>query len=191
MLSATSTPRMTIERRDDPRSGFTIIEVVLVLAIAGLIFLMVFIALPALQRSQRDTQRRDDMARLVTAITQYQTNNNNRLPIGAGDADLDVNPSDGADSFINRYLGGVEEFTDPLTTEGYSITFQDLSSSGTDEAGGVNTFDEADADTGDGYRIMVYTHAVCDGERAVTEGASANNYAVVYNLEGSGTACVD
>ena len=35
--------------------GFTIIEVVLVLAIAGLIFLMVFIALPVLQRSQRDT----------------------------------------------------------------------------------------------------------------------------------------
>ncbi|MBS7346174.1 MAG: type II secretion system protein, partial [Candidatus Sacchiramonaceae bacterium] len=37
--------------------GFTIIEVVLVLAIAGLIFLVVFIALPALQRNQRDTQR--------------------------------------------------------------------------------------------------------------------------------------
>ena len=29
--------------------GFTIIEVVLVLAIAGLVFLMVFIALPSLQ----------------------------------------------------------------------------------------------------------------------------------------------
>ena len=39
------------------KKGFTIIEVVLVLAIGGLIFLMVFIALPALQRSQRDAQR--------------------------------------------------------------------------------------------------------------------------------------
>lgn len=38
--------------------GFTIIEVVLVLAIAGLIFLAVFLALPALQRNQRDTQRK-------------------------------------------------------------------------------------------------------------------------------------
>ena len=38
------------------KKGFTIIEVVLVLAIAGLIFLMVFLALPALQRSQRDSQ---------------------------------------------------------------------------------------------------------------------------------------
>ena len=38
------------------QQGFTIIEVVLVLAIAGLIFLMVFIALPTLQRNQRDTR---------------------------------------------------------------------------------------------------------------------------------------
>ena len=40
--------------KKDNKKGFTIIEVVLVLAIAGLIFAMVFIALPALQRSQRD-----------------------------------------------------------------------------------------------------------------------------------------
>ena len=43
--------------RAQKEKGFTIIEVVLVLAIAGLIFLMVFIALPALQSSQRDTAR--------------------------------------------------------------------------------------------------------------------------------------
>jgi prepilin-type N-terminal cleavage/methylation domain-containing protein len=64
----------------DLKDGFTIIEVVLVLAIAGLIFLMVFIALPALQRSQRDTQRRDDIARANTALTQFMTNNRNRVP---------------------------------------------------------------------------------------------------------------
>lgn len=54
--------------------GFTIIEVVLVLAIAGLIFLMVFIALPALQRGQRDTQRRHFPPRpsqLTTGIRSY------------------------------------------------------------------------------------------------------------------------
>jgi len=56
------------------KQGFTIIEVVLVLAIAGLIFLMVFVALPALQRSQRDTARRNDMSRVDTSLVQYQTN---------------------------------------------------------------------------------------------------------------------
>lgn len=45
------------------RTGFTIIEVVLVLAIAGLIFLMIFIALPSLQRSQRDQTRKNDVSR--------------------------------------------------------------------------------------------------------------------------------
>ena len=59
----------------NPKKGFTIIEVVLVLAIAGLIFLMVFVALPALQRSQRDTARRNDLARVDTSLVQYQTNN--------------------------------------------------------------------------------------------------------------------
>ena len=51
--------------------GFTIIEVVLVLAIAGLIFLMAFIALPALQRSQRNTRRREDMACIMSAVADY------------------------------------------------------------------------------------------------------------------------
>ena len=60
------------------KQGFTIIEVVLVLAIAGLIFLMVFVALPALQRSQRDTARRNDMSRVDTSLVQYQTNNSNK-----------------------------------------------------------------------------------------------------------------
>lgn len=62
--------------------GFTIIEVVLVLAIAGLIFLMVFIALPNLQITQRDTQRRENLNTLYSAITQYATNNNGRMPGG-------------------------------------------------------------------------------------------------------------
>ena len=187
---ATSSPTMTIERRDDPRSGFTIIEVVLVLAIAGLIFLMVFIALPALQRSQRDTQRRDDLARLATAITQYQTNNNNRLP-NYSTSTLKVNcPSasngDECGSFIENYLGGAEEFTDPLTTVGYSITFEELTNGDTERTA-VNTFDDTDED---GYRIMVYTHAQCNGEYAEYSNSQLD-YAIVYGLEGSGVSCVD
>lgn len=62
------------------RSGFTIIEVVLVLAIAGLIFLMVFVALPALQRNQRDTQRKNDLAIFVDSLQRYAANNRNQYP---------------------------------------------------------------------------------------------------------------
>ena len=62
------------------KKGFTIIEVVLVLGIAGLIFLMVFIALPALQRNRRDTQRTSDISRLASALTNYQSNNSGAIP---------------------------------------------------------------------------------------------------------------
>ena len=62
------------------KKGFTIIEVVLVLAVAGLIFLMVFIAFPALQRAQQNSQRTDDMARVQSALIQWQSNHSNNLP---------------------------------------------------------------------------------------------------------------
>jgi prepilin-type N-terminal cleavage/methylation domain-containing protein len=55
--------------------GFTIIEVVLVLAIAGLIFLMVFLALPALQRLQRDHQRKQNLNALLDAYERCRSNN--------------------------------------------------------------------------------------------------------------------
>ncbi len=64
--------------------GFTVIEVVLVLAIAGLIFLMVFLALPALQRSQRDTQRKNDARNLLAAIIEFQSHNKGQKPFNDG-----------------------------------------------------------------------------------------------------------
>ena len=60
--------------------GFTIIEVVLVLAIAGLIFLMVFIALPAMQRGQRDQARKSDVNLVATAVTNYTSANRGTWP---------------------------------------------------------------------------------------------------------------
>jgi len=60
--------------------GFTIIEVVLVLAIAGLIFLMVFIALPALQSGQRDSARKTDIGSIASAVTSYVSNNRGKFP---------------------------------------------------------------------------------------------------------------
>lgn len=60
--------------------GFTIIEVVLVLAIAGLIFLVVFLALPQLQQSRRDTQRKSDTGRFLAAMESYAGNNNGNYP---------------------------------------------------------------------------------------------------------------
>lgn len=140
--------------------GFTIIEVVLVLAIAALIFLMVFIALPALQRSQRDTQRKNDLGRVQTSIQSYQSNNRNALP-----------DDDEFSTFINNYLKvGGDTFTDPDGTD-YTIS-----------AGTVP--DEFTAG-----QIVFTKRATCDGESLVT-GQGAQKIAFQYKLEGGGVACV-
>ena len=58
------------------KKGFTIIEVLIVLAIAGLILLIVFLAVPALQRNSRNTQRTEDASRILGAAQEVINNNN-------------------------------------------------------------------------------------------------------------------
>ncbi len=60
-------------------SGFTIVEVMIVLAIAGLIILIVFLAVPALQRNSRNTQRSGDVGALLGGVAEYQAANNGSL----------------------------------------------------------------------------------------------------------------
>lgn len=62
------------------KEGFTIIEVLIVLAIAGLILLVVFLAVPALQRNSRNTQRKNEVANILGAISEYTNNNSGTLP---------------------------------------------------------------------------------------------------------------
>jgi prepilin-type N-terminal cleavage/methylation domain-containing protein len=60
--------------------GFTLIEIVIVLAIAGLIFVIVFLAVQQAQKARRDTQRRADASRYLAAAEQYAGNNNGDYP---------------------------------------------------------------------------------------------------------------
>lgn len=175
------------------RSGFTIIEVVLVLAIAGLIFLMVFIALPALQRSQRDTQRRSNIGEMASAIQQYQTNNNGRLPKNGsipakqptGDDDQvkidEYNASNNAAaSFIKNYMNGAtaqyNAFNDP-SGWAYGLTIADFAG----DQPPLN-FDD--------HIIYMYKGARCNGE-LVEKSNNSRDYALVYKLEGASVYCAN
>ncbi len=60
--------------------GFTIIEVLIVLAIAGLIILIVFLAVPALQRNSRNTQRKEDAGKILSGVKEWAVNNGNKYP---------------------------------------------------------------------------------------------------------------
>lgn len=56
--------------------GFTIIEVMIVLAIAGLILLIVFLAVPALQRNAHNTSIKNDVSAALGAVNEWSNNNN-------------------------------------------------------------------------------------------------------------------
>jgi prepilin-type N-terminal cleavage/methylation domain-containing protein len=64
-----------MKKLQDNKKGFTIIEVLIVLAIGGLILLVVFLAVPALQRNSRNTQRKSDVSALAGAINEFNANN--------------------------------------------------------------------------------------------------------------------
>lgn len=150
------------------QKGFTIIEVVLVLAIAALIFLMVFIALPALQRNQRDTQRKNDVGRAATALTNYASNNRGAVPETAAEWT----------SFNTEYMtnGGTDEFADP-TGGPYIFTNLDDTKKPT-----------AKDDTERGY--MYYTpSSTCGTDGNVTTKQGARKVAFRVKLEGAGYAC--
>ena len=72
------------KKLDRNKKGFTIIEVLIVLAIAGLILLIVFLAVPALQRNSRNTQYRNEASRLLSATQEFVNNNNGTLPAASG-----------------------------------------------------------------------------------------------------------
>ena len=65
------------------KQGFTLIEVVLVLAIGGLIFLLAFIAFQQVSANRRDTQRRADAGRIIAEIQNYAGDNNNAYPLAS------------------------------------------------------------------------------------------------------------
>ena len=151
------------------KPAFTIIEVVLVLAIAGLIFLMVFIALPALQRNQRDTQRKNDIGRVLTALQSYQSNNRGSIP------------TSWAYQLITPYLRlDGDTFTDPSGIN-YRLTSRTV-------ADGKPTRRINSA--GDISMIFYYLNSKCDGENIVAADG-ANKVAFAALLEGGGIYCVN
>ena len=171
------------------RNGFTIVETSLVLAIAGLIFLMVFIALPALQRSRRDTDRREDMILLVDKIKKFQSNNRGALPSGTGDITGVTYSESAADTtswagFYKNYLGN--NFIDPAGSA-YTLNIYDCGSNvvNTDctNKGNIGT-----ATFPNDFKIIIVRQASCNGEKAVAS-SNPRKLAVLYKLEGGGIYC--
>lgn len=155
---------MNVQRKE---KGFTIIEVVLVLAIAGLIFLMVFIALPALQRNQRDAARKSEVGTVASAITTYQSNNRGQ------------SPSDDASTF-GSYLDST------ITTQGGVITLAS-GTTVTKYTGSVASGTTGTAITAATQDNIVFVvGSKCDTDNKVVKGTSRQAAVLVQLESGNG-----
>src|ERR1044072_3585646 len=108
-----------MRNKHNKSSGFTIIEVLIVLAIAGLIMLIVFLAVPALQRNAHNTQIKDDVAGVLGAINEYSNNNNGVLPTAASYANNTITVGSGCGSGTNcttSKVGYVTAIDNPTAT---------------------------------------------------------------------------
>lgn len=152
--------------------GFTIIEIMIVLAIAALILLIVLLAVPALQRGSRNTQRKNDATAIVSAVGDYVNNNNGSFPTTSGQFST--------------------EFSNENPSLGYYTTASNLTWTYQTSAKAVNDPNDLD-------KVVVANYAVCVGNPSAvkpggattqTSGASSRDYVVLYDIEGSGNVVI-
>lgn len=142
--------------------GFTIIEVLIVLAVGGLIIAIVLLAVPALQRNQRNSARGTDAGRIATAAANYASDNNGKLPTAAdatvAQAILDDAGSLGQYTLAGSAASGASKFNvQPATAQ---ITTA------------PTTADQ----------VTVVLGSKCNG-KGVTAAANARQMALVYTTE--------
>jgi prepilin-type N-terminal cleavage/methylation domain-containing protein len=141
--------------------GFTIIEVLIVLAIAGLIMLIVFLAVPALQRNSRNTQRKNDVSRILGAINESINNNSGKL--------------DFTDAEVITAAGDLAYYTElNVTGSGQTLT---VSTPAADVLNGTTT-----------DSIAIYIGAKCSGADADADGSN-REVAILYRLESNTAMC--
>ncbi len=167
--------------RDD-QHGFTIIEVVLVLAVAGLIFLIVFVALPQLQRARRDTQRKSHLGQVAGAIESFASNNRG------------LYPTTSAGTF-DDFVDGVEaNFISPSTGLPYDYHYRSVSGAWTantspDEiymdGSNARCRDPGEVPIGSEYNPFEYFDEDQQDHRSLA------SFAVVIGLETGGWYCLD
>jgi len=172
------------------QEGFTIIEVMIVLAIAGLILVVVLIAIPQLQRNQRNSARQANLARMVSEISNYAGNNNGRIPTDQPELD----------AMYTRYLGEDVNTEDPTTGDSTPLTYSAFAQGPvtglTDDPADITvdpmTFVAENSATGGDLGVAYYqTDASCDGENINTTGVGGRNFTVVSILEGGAIYCLD
>lgn len=150
------------------QTGFTIIEVLIVLMIAGLIMVIVFLAVPALRRNARNTQYNTEARSVITAYSEISTNK--------GGATLSASNSTTSNSDADKVIKAAN--TDSITTV-YIV-------SGATGSISANSGTAASATNVDLTNIVIRTGAKCTAQdNGTPASASSKQYAVFFAIETS------
>ncbi len=166
------------------QKGFTIIEVALVLAIGALIFLVVFLAVPALQRNQRNDARHRDVSNIVNAVASWVGNNTQKnlaveasgtSPCGDGDQIDQATGAGCPDTPIGDYLDSVSSNTEV-------VDVIDADAASVPATGSIEAGEDLYLNNGQPTKVTVVVGAQCDGTTNLERGP-ARSSAVVGSTE--------
>ena len=159
--------------------GFTIIEVLFVLAIAGLIFLIILQSIPALTRSSRNNQRKQDVASILGAVSHYELNNSGTFPSNCGSAGHPLCNASGQPLhnvqftyYDSGITGNIIIVPQSRTISPVAVDIPALSGSNADQ------------------KVQIYNYEKCDtvnGGAATINGAGYNDVVALYALEAGGS----
>ena len=144
------------------QTGFTVIETLIVLGIAGLIFMIILLAIPALIRNSHNGQRKQDVAAVLSAISQYQLNNSGTFPSTPP-------PPSGYNYLKDTKLSYYENSQVWLRPQ----------------IANVDTLPAAAEITANDIGVQVFNFALCntDGNGATGIGAGYRDIAALYKIE--------
>ena len=156
--------------------GFTIVETLIVLAIAATIIIVVLLAVPGLQRSSRNTRVRTAANTVVSGWNEQMAASNGAAPsisaVAAGSITIGSSTYKVAGGVTPVY-GATNATSTTITGSASTTAFSTLGSSGTVAPGG----------------LVVVTGAVCGAAGATTPG-TATQVAVLYPIEAGATPTV-
>ena len=162
MIAAVIKPYAHYHDREPANAGFTIIEMLIVLAIAGLILMIVFLAIPSLERNSRNNQRVEDVQTILGAVSHWELNNSGNVP------------NTPADNFLQNYTSRLTYY-DPVT----GVTSMTLSPGASPPASPPDI-----------EKVYVYNYQKCDAtvlSGYTSQGAGYNDVVALYAIEtGSG-----
>ena len=106
------------------KKGFTLLELLIVMAIIGLLASVVMVSFPGATKKARDARRLQDVSQILTALRVYHTNNE-RYPARTADSccnGWDQGPCDGDNTFIKELIDSGTATVIPVDPKGGSGT---------------------------------------------------------------------